>query len=73
MLPKGLTWLDSWIVDDDRLDRCFELVETEDPALLDTWLSNWRELGEFEVMPVISSSVAAARVGASWRGGTGAA
>jgi uncharacterized protein DUF3303 len=32
MLPVGLNYVDSW-VDERRLDRCFQLMETEDPAL----------------------------------------
>ena len=66
MLPDGLRYVDSWIVDDDALDRCFQLVETDDPSLFDVWLDNWRDLGEFEVYPVIDSAEAATRVGVTW-------
>ena len=59
MLPEGLTYVDSWI--DVRLDRCFQLMETEDPALFDEWIANWSDLGEFEIVPVIGSAEAAAR------------
>jgi len=69
MLPDGLHYVDSWIVDDDRLDRCFQLMETDDPALFDVWLDNWRDLGEFEVYPVIDSAAAASRVDVTWQGG----
>ncbi|HVP30326.1 MAG TPA: DUF3303 family protein [Myxococcota bacterium] len=62
MLPPGLVYLDSWIVDDGKLDRCFQLMETDDPSLFDVWLGHWRDLGEFEVLPVIGSAEAAARV-----------
>jgi hypothetical protein len=34
MLPLGLAYLDSW-VDERRLDRCFQLMETENSALFD--------------------------------------
>jgi hypothetical protein len=60
MLPPGLTYLDSWI-DERRLDRCFQLMETDDPSLFDEWIARWRDLVEFEVVPVISSAEAAAR------------
>jgi len=66
MLPDGLRYVDSWIVDDDALDRCFQLMETDDPSLFDVWLDNWRDLGEFEVYPVIDSAEAARRVGVTW-------
>ena len=63
MLPDGLRYVDSWIVDDDALDRCFQLMETDDPALFDEWTSRWDDLGSIEVLPVIKSAEAAARVG----------
>jgi hypothetical protein len=69
MLPAGLHYLDSWIVDDGDLDRCFQLMETDDPSLFDVWLDNWRDLGEFEIHRVIDSAEAARRVDVSWRSG----
>jgi hypothetical protein len=62
MLPAGLTYLDSWI-DERSLDRCFQLMETEEPELLDEWIAQWSDLAEFEVIPVIGSVEAAARAG----------
>jgi Protein of unknown function (DUF3303) len=61
MLPPGLVYVDSWI-DERTLDRCFQLMETDDPSLLDDWIANWSDLAEFEVVPVIDSAAAAARV-----------
>jgi hypothetical protein len=61
MLPPGLVYVDSWI-DERTLDRCFQLMESEDPSLLDDWIANWSDLAEFEVVPVIDSAAAAARV-----------
>jgi hypothetical protein len=60
LLPDGLVYVDSWV--DERLHRCFQLMETEDPGLLDEWTARWSDLAEFEVVPVISSAAAAARV-----------
>jgi Protein of unknown function (DUF3303) len=59
MLPDGLFYVDSWI--DESLERCFQLMETNEPALFDEWIANWRDLGEFEVVPVVDSSQAARR------------
>ena len=59
MLPPGLVYVDSWI--DESLDRCFQLMETDDPALLDAWIARWSDLAEFEVVPVIGSAEAAER------------
>jgi hypothetical protein len=59
MLPPGLLYLDSWI--DDRLQRCFQLMETDDPSLLDMWMAEWNDLVRFEVIRLIDSTEAAAR------------
>jgi hypothetical protein len=59
MLPAGLTYVDSWI--DESLERCFQLMEADDPQLFDEWTSRWSDLAEFEVVPVVSSAEAAAR------------
>ena len=59
MLPEGLEYVDSWV--DERLDRCFQLMETDDPALFGEWIARWSDLAEFEVVPVLSSDEAGAR------------
>jgi hypothetical protein len=71
MLPPGLRYIDSWVVDDERLDRCYQLMETDDPSLLDVWLDSWRDLGTFDIHPVITSTEAARRVDVEWKGGVG--
>jgi hypothetical protein len=65
LLPEGLRYLDSWVVDNEALDRCYQLVETDDPTLFDQWLDQWRDLVRFEIYPVIPSSEAAPRFGAN--------
>ena len=62
MLPDGLVYVDSWV--EEGLGRCFQLMETDDPSLFDRWIAEWADLGSFEVVPVISSSEAAARASA---------
>jgi hypothetical protein len=59
MLPPGLVYLDSWI--DERLQRCFQLMETDDPSLLDEWMGEWSDLVRFEIVSLIGSDEAAAR------------
>jgi hypothetical protein len=68
MLPEGLRYVDSWVVDDERLDRCFQLMETDDASLFDEWFSRWSDLVEFDVIPVIDSATASARVSVTWSG-----
>lgn len=63
MLPDGLHYIDSWVVADEQLDRCFQLMETDDPGLFAAWAERWSGLVEIEVSPVIDSSEAARRVG----------
>ena len=60
LAPPGLTYVASWV--DDELRICFQLMETVDPALIDEWIANWRDLVSFEVYPVIESAEAAKRV-----------
>jgi hypothetical protein len=60
MLPPGLTYIESWI-DAHGLDRCFQLMETENPSNFDLWMAQWRDLVSFEIVPVISSAEAASR------------
>ncbi len=68
MLPDGLRFVDSWVVDGGSLDRCFQLMETDDPVLLEVWRERWSDLAAFEVHPVIKSGEAAARAGVRWNG-----
>jgi hypothetical protein len=67
MLPPGLTFIDSW-VDADRLDRCFQLMETDDRATFEPWIAAWADLVEFEIVPVVDSAEAAARSGGAFGG-----
>jgi hypothetical protein len=60
MLPLGLVYLESW-VEEPGLDRCFQLMETDEPQLFDEWISSWSDLVDFEIVPVISSHDAAGR------------
>jgi Protein of unknown function (DUF3303) len=60
MLPDGLAYLSSWVAA-AGMDRCFQLMETDDPALFDAWAERWRDLVAFEIVPVVTSNEAAAR------------
>jgi hypothetical protein len=60
LAPDGLRYVASWVTDDLR--RCYQVMECDDRALLDAWIANWRDLVEFDVLPVVTSAEAAARV-----------
>jgi hypothetical protein len=54
MLPEGLVYQTSWV--DSPGTCCFQVMETEDPELLDIWVSRWDDLVNFEIIPVLTSS-----------------
>ena len=57
-MPGGLRYVGSWIETD--WDRCFQLMECDDPALFDQWIAHWSDVMEFEIVPVITSAEAVA-------------
>lgn len=50
-LPEGLTFVASYVTAD--LDRCFQLMETDDITLFQRWIADWQDVVEFEVVPVV--------------------
>ena len=60
LAPDGLQYVSSWV--DEKLERCFQLMETSNRILLDQWIANWSDIVEFDVFPVISSKEAAERI-----------
>lgn len=60
MAPDGLHYVASWVSQDFR--RCYQVMECDDPALLDAWLVNWRDLVDFEVIPAMTSAEAVATI-----------
>jgi len=60
MAPEGLRYVSSWV--DDRLESCYQLMETHDRALLDRWMANWSDLVDFEVHSVLTSNEAAEKI-----------
>ena len=51
--PKGLVYHGSWI--EPNFDRCFQLMECADARLLMQWMLQWRDLIDFEIVPVSPS------------------
>jgi hypothetical protein len=60
LAPAGLSYVSSWV--DANLERCYQLMETDNPLLLDEWIARWSDIVDFEVHPVITSSEAAERI-----------
>ena len=57
MMPEGLEYISSWIDVDFKI--CWQLMQTEDFGLFDKWIANWRDLTDFEIVPVRTSAEAA--------------
>lgn len=60
MLPEGLFFINSWIDEDVRI--CYQVMETESEEKLTQWISLWSDLADFDIIPVISSAEAKAKV-----------
>ena len=57
MMPDGLKYVESWTGTD--FERCFQLMECDDPRLFEQWTASWEDLVEFEIIPVLPSAEAA--------------
>ena len=53
MAPEGLTYVGSWV--EVNWDRCFQLMECDDPRLLQAWVARGSVLAEFEIVAVVLS------------------
>jgi len=60
MLPQGVNYINSWI--DEQVSICYQLMEGASQEKIREWISNWDDLADFEVIPVISSAAAKQKV-----------
>ena len=60
LAPAGLTYVSSWVTAD--MARCYQVMECEDPRLVEQWIARWSDLVDFEVLPVITSADAAEHI-----------
>jgi hypothetical protein len=60
MMPEGVEYRGSWVT--SNLRRCYQVMECADRRLLDEWIANWSDIVDFEVIPVVTSTEAAAAV-----------
>lgn len=61
LAPDGLRYISSWVTRD--LQRCYQVMECEDQSLLELWMDEWKDLVDFEVIPVVTSAEAASTIG----------
>ena len=60
MFPEGVSYIDSWITEDVSI--CYQVMEAETEEKLHQWISNWNDLADFEVIPVLTSAEAKEKV-----------
>jgi hypothetical protein len=53
MLPSGVY---SWV--EVNLTKCYQIMKSESLEKLYEWIDNWKDLVEFDVIPVINSEEA---------------
>ena len=54
MTPEGLEYVSSWI--DVGMKTCWQLMRAENESLFRAWTDDWKDLMDFEVVPVRTSS-----------------
>jgi Protein of unknown function (DUF3303) len=54
MMPEGLEYVSSWI--DVDLKTCWQLMRTDDESLFRAWTKNWKDLIDFQIVPVRTSA-----------------
>ena len=54
MTPDGLEYVSSWI--DVDVTTCYQLMRTDNFALFQLWIDNWKDLMDFEIVPVRTSA-----------------
>jgi hypothetical protein len=60
MLPEGVTYINSWI--NEQVSICYQMMESDSEEGIHEWIREWNDLADFEVIPVISSAAAKAKV-----------
>lgn len=62
MAPEGVMYLASWV--DLEFRRCFQVMEAAGEPELRAWTKHWEDLVDFEIVPVQTSTEAAAAMSA---------
>ena len=60
LAPEGLRYISSWVTLD--MARCYQVMECDDASLLTQWTDQWKDIVDFEVLPVMTSAEAAAAI-----------
>ena len=54
MLPADVAYHASWV--DSAGTRCFQIMEAPTLESLSPWVNHWRDLVDFEIVPVLTSA-----------------
>lgn len=54
MLPDGVSYCASWLDPDGT--RCFQVMDAPSAESLSVWTERWKDVMEFEIIPVETSS-----------------
>ena len=54
LMPEELEYVSSWIAVDLKI--CWQLMRAEDESLFKRWTDNWKDLMDFEIVPVRTSA-----------------
>lgn len=60
MLPDGVEYINSWI--DENVATCYQVMESDSSEKINTWVSKWNDLADFEIIPVINSAQAKEKI-----------
>lgn len=60
MLPGGVSYINSWI--NEAVTVCYQLMEAESIEKLQRWIDEWKDLADFEIIPIITSAEAKRKV-----------
>ena len=60
LLPEGVNYINSWV--DENITICYQLMESDTAEKIHKWVKNWDDFADFEVIPVITSAEARAKV-----------
>jgi hypothetical protein len=60
MMPEGVQYINSWI--NEEVTVCYQLMESDSIEGMQQWISNWNDIVDFEIIPVISSAEAKEKI-----------
>ena len=54
MLPESVVYVNSWM--ESAGSQCFQIMEAPNRESLEPWIGRWKDLVDFEIIPVVTSS-----------------